>query len=59
LTLLADALDLMQHRRAQKVCFTCDHYSVRFDPVDRKLADNRFEFVRRELCAEVGDGVKG
>src|SRR5215472_3569992 len=37
----------MQHWRAQKVCFTCDHYSVRTDPVYRKLADDRFEFVRR------------
>src|SRR5262249_6234675 len=46
-TLLSDALDLIQHWRAPKICFTCDHYPVRADTVYRKLADNRFEFVRR------------
>ena len=46
---LADPLDLMQHRRTQEIHLAGDHNSVRTDPVNRKLADNRFEFVR---CSE-------
>ena len=46
LALLADTLNLVQHRRAQKIDLACDHNSVRTDPMDRKLADDRFEFVQ-------------
>jgi hypothetical protein len=35
------------HWGTQEVYLACDNDPVRADPMYRKLADNRFEFVRR------------